>query len=80
MTSTFDNKNNPLDDTEREQFELLKKMFLHRIPERMPDTYFICGDGGETDEDTLPEYIFICPAYGVGWSIPYKKVSYEYGE
>ena len=46
MTMIFDNKNNPLDDTEREQFEVLKKMFYHTIPERIPDTYFICGDGG----------------------------------
>ncbi len=71
----YDKDNEPLSGTEREQFELLKKMFFHRVPERMPDTYFICGDGGETDDDMLPEYIFVCPAYGVGWSIAYKKVN-----
>ena len=72
--------NDPLDDTEREQFEVLKKMFYHMMPEKSPDTYFICGEGGSRDEDTLPEYVFICPAYGVAWSMPYKKVSYETGE
>ena len=71
----YDKDNELLSGTEREQFELLKKMFFHRVPERMPDTYFICGDGGETDDDMLPEYIFVCPAYGVGWSIAYKKVN-----
>ena len=70
----------PLDDTERKRFEALRWMFFHMMPEKSPDTYFICGEGGSRDEDTLPEYVFICPAYGVGWSMPYKKVSYETGE
>ena len=69
-------KNEPLSYSEREQFELLKKMFLHGVPDQTPDTYFICGDGGEKDSDSLPEYIFVCPAYGVGWFMPYKKVDY----
>ena len=63
----------PLDNTEREQFEVLKKMFYHTVPEKMPDTYFICGDGGSKDDNNLPEFIFICPAYGVGHSAVYKR-------
>jgi len=65
--------NVPLDDTEREQFEALNKMFYHTVPEKMPDTYFISGEAGEKDEDGLPECISVCPAYGVGWSILYRK-------
>jgi hypothetical protein len=64
----------PLDEKEREQFEVLKKMFFHTIPERMPDTYFISGEGGDKDACGLPEYISICPAYGVGFSVFYKRV------
>jgi len=64
----------PLDEKEREQFEVLKKMFFHTIPERMPDTYFICGEGGERNDHGLPEYVAICPAYGVGFSVFYKRV------
>lgn len=64
----------PLSDDEREQFEALKKMFYHIIPEKMPDTYFICGEGGSKDDNNLPEFILICPAYGVEYSVVYKKV------
>jgi len=67
--------NDPLDDTERSQFETLKKIFFHSMPEKYPDTYFISGEGGSKDEDRLPEYIFICPAYGAGHSVPYKRSS-----
>ena len=65
---------NPLNETEREQFEVLKKMFFHTIPERMPDTYFISGEVGEKNEHGLPEYISVCPAYGLDFSVMYKRV------
>jgi len=64
----------PLDETDRKRFEALRWMFFHMMPEKSPETYFICGEAGSKDEDRLPEYISICPAYGVGWSILYKKV------
>jgi len=67
----------PLGETEREQFEVLKKMFFHTIPERMPDTYFISGEVGEKNEHGLPEYVSICPAYGVGFSVLYKRVDHD---
>lgn len=64
----------PLNETEREQFEVLKKMFFHTIPERMPGVYFISGEAGEKDANGLPEYVSICPAMGVGFSVMYKRV------
>ena len=64
----------PLGETEREQFEVLKKMFFHKIPEQMPDTYFISGEVGEKDYYGLPEYIPICPAYGLDFSVMYKRI------
>ena len=33
---------------------------------------FISGYAGETD-NSLPEYVFICPEYGADFSIAYKK-------
>ena len=64
----------PLDDTERKQFEALKRMFFHMMPDKSPDTYFISGEAGPKDDNRLPEYISICPAMGVDFSVMYKKV------
>lgn len=72
--------NDPLDETDRKRFEALRWMFFHMMPEKSPDTYFICGEGGSKDDNRLPEYIFVCPAYGADYSAPYKKISYEDGE
>ena len=37
--------------------------------------YFICGYGGATDDNGLPERLSVCPAMGVGWSVTYTKTS-----
>lgn len=63
----------PLNNQEREQFEALKKMFQHTFPDKFPDTYFVSGEAGYKDESGLPEYVSICPAYGVGYSVLYRK-------
>jgi hypothetical protein len=34
---------------------------------------FICGVGGEKDKFGLPEYLFVCPIYGLDGSAMYKK-------
>jgi hypothetical protein len=52
---------------EYDQFQILKKIFLHSNPERFEGTFFICGEGGreeEKDNNGLPLYISVCPAYG----------------
>jgi len=61
--------------TEKEfkQFELLKKIFVHVSPEKFADVFFICGEGGSKDEMGLPEYITVCPAYGLDGHATYKK-------
>jgi hypothetical protein len=48
---------------------MLRRLF----PDQSPDTYFICGDGGEKDSNGLPDFVLICPAYGCDWSIMYRK-------
>ena len=59
-------------DKEYKQFEVLKKIFLHSSPDKFEGVYFICGEAGEKDELNLPEYITVCPAYGVDANL-YKK-------
>jgi len=47
---------------------------LRRLnPENFPDTYFICGELGEKDQNGLPEKIMIVPAYGVDWMQIYQR-------
>lgn len=43
----------------------------------MPDTYFICGDGGFDHDSGLPEYIFVCSMHGSGHSAIYKRIDTE---
>ena len=37
------------------------------------DSPFICGGGGDTGEDRLPEFIMVCPALGADGFAVYKK-------
>ena len=68
-------ENRVVEITEKEfkQFELLKKIFVHVQPEKFEGVYFICGEGGEKDDMGLPEYISVCPAYGLDGFAMYKK-------
>jgi hypothetical protein len=62
-------------EKEFQQFELLKKIFLHATAEKRFGVYFICGEGGIKDANGLPENIMVCPAYGadVNTTVLYKK-------
>ena len=64
----------------RNEVERLKEkcdkqaMILRRLnPENFPDTYFICGELGEKDQNGLPEKIMIVPAYGLDWMQVYER-------
>jgi hypothetical protein len=46
--------------------------FAHTIPE-ISGEFFIAGQVGNIDQNYLPEYIEICPAYGAGWTQLYKR-------
>lgn len=55
-------------------------MVLRRIyVEHNPDTWFPCGQHGGEDRNGLPEFITICPAYGVGWSQVYQRTDRTVG-
>ena len=54
--------------------------FRHSHPE-ITGEYFLTGGHGKRDENMLPEYVTVCPAYGAGWEQVYQKtertISYE---
>ena len=51
-----------------------QQVIIRRIyAEHLPDTWFVCGEMGEKDQNGLPQYIDVCPAYGVGWYQVYEK-------
>ena len=59
-------------EKEYELFQKLKKIWIHSSPEKS-GAYFICGEGGEKDEMGLPEFISVCPTYGLDGFAYYKK-------
>jgi hypothetical protein len=54
--------------------------FRHTHPE-VTGAYFLSGGYGESDENMLPQFVEIVPAYGCAWSQVYEKtdrtISYE---
>ncbi len=61
-------------EKEYEQFQTLKKIWVHSKPEKS-GAFFICGEAGDHDELGMPEYIAVCPSYGLDGSMLYKKHS-----
>lgn len=57
-----------------------QQVIIRRIyAEQLPDTWFVCGEIGEKDENNLPRYIEVCPAYGVDWSQIYERTDRTIG-
>jgi hypothetical protein len=54
--------------------------YRHAKPE-ITGEFFLSGGHGERDDNMLPKYVTICPAYGAGWDQVYERtertVSYE---
>lgn len=63
-----------------EVYEKERQRFRHAKPEMTGD-FFLAGGHGQRDQNLLPEYVEICPAYGAGWVQLYQKmnrtISYE---
>lgn len=56
------------------------KLIKHTVlAEKFGGIYFICGEGGEKDQNNLPEQIHICPAYGVDWFQIYERTDKTFG-
>lgn len=69
--------------TLRKGLEIYKRernRYKHAHPE-MSGAYFLAGGLGEIDDNYLPQFVEVVPAYGCGWSQVYEKtdktISYE---
>lgn len=75
----FERTENDMNDAADEIEELTallekqQKIIRRVYVDHFSNTWFPTGEIGETDSNGLPEYIEVCPAYGVGWTILYKK-------
>lgn len=63
-----------------EIYERERIRFKHAKPE-MSGEFFIAGYHGPKDDNVMPQFVEICPAYGVGWTMIYedtgRTISYE---
>jgi hypothetical protein len=63
-----------------EIYQRERDRFKHSKPE-ITGAFFLSGGHGDKDENMLPQYITVCPAYGAGWDQVYEKtartISYE---
>ena len=57
-----------------------RNRFKHTTPE-MSGSYFLSGGHGPKDDNQMPQFVEIVPAYGCGWSMIYEDtgriISYE---
>lgn len=61
-------------------YERERNRFKHSHPE-ITGAYFLSGGHGEIDDNMLPEFVTVVPAYGCAWEQVYQKtdrtISYE---
>lgn len=55
-------------------YERERDRFRHAIVD-ITGLYFLSGGYGEADENLLPEFVRICPAYGCNWEQVYVKTN-----
>ena len=63
-----------------EIYERERIRFKHAKPE-MTGEFFIAGYHGPKDDNVMPQFIEVCPAYGCAWVMIYedtgRTISYE---
>lgn len=61
-------------------YERERNRFKHANPE-MTGAYFLAGGHGPKDDNKMPQFVEICPAYGCAWVMIYedtgRTISYE---
>lgn len=62
-------------ETHKKLGEKLAVIVRRIYAEQLPNTWFVCGESGQKDQNGLPMYIEVCPAYGVDWSHVYVKTA-----
>ena len=70
-------ENNHLSERIEELETLLDKyrVVFRSLHPHLGEHFFLCGKGGQEDQNGLPEFIEVCPAYGAGWSVTYQKTT-----
>ena len=63
-----------------EIYEREHNRYKHATPE-MSGAYFLTGGHGPRDDNQMPQFLEVVPAYGCGWSMIYedtgRTISYE---
>jgi hypothetical protein len=59
-------------DEEYNLFKKLTKIWFHTQPDKS-GSFFICGEGGDHDENGLPDTILVCPQIGTNTTAVYKR-------
>jgi len=59
-------------DIQQKKIEKYETILKHAMAEKT-GVFFICGGAGEKDAMGLPEFISVCPAYGLDGFAYYKK-------
>ena len=57
------------------QQKIIRRIYV----DHFPDTYFVCGEMGNKDQNGLPDRIEVCPAYGVDWTQVYERTDIQIG-
>jgi hypothetical protein len=57
------------------QQKIIRRVYV----DHFPDTYFVCGESGNKDQNGLPDRIEVCPAYGVDWTQVYERTDIQIG-
>lgn len=63
-----------------EIYDRERNRYKHAKPE-MTGEFFIAGSHGPKDDNAMPQFVEVCPAYGVGWVMIYedtgRTINYE---
>ena len=54
-----------------EIYQRERDRFKHAKPE-ITGAFFLTGGHGPLDDNQMPQFVEICPAYGVGWTKVYE--------
>lgn len=77
-TTDYEMQTNLLFKEAYEHIDHLYNILRKAFPEQSGQ-YFICGELGERDRNSLPQKIMICPAYGCDWSQIYERTDQTIG-
>lgn len=63
----------------KDAYDAAMRIVKSTYPDKFPDTYFICGELGSKDINSMPEKLLVCPAYGCDFSYIYERTGTTVG-